>query len=264
MNDYLQHRTAFLEKARLELERDGRFLAAWLEGSFGRGEADGYSDVDLWVAVEDDVAGSICERNGAARAGTVAARREILDRFGDPAIVHEHHGNAPPGGSFTSSIYRESGLPVDWTFVPLSIARRASASLLLFDLVGIPLRSDGPLPASDERIERLGERYAFFWLLSVPAAKAVRRHNGVRFHSILELMHGALREVESLLDGEAMVYSRYSIAPFCPDAESQWQALVELCNRADSMIETLRSAGVKAPERPLDVLPHWLPSELGQ
>ena len=35
------------------LHRDPRVRSAWLSGSFGRGEADAWSDFDLHVAVED-------------------------------------------------------------------------------------------------------------------------------------------------------------------------------------------------------------------
>lgn len=35
------------------LKKDDRVLAAWLEGSLARKEADDYSDIDLWVCVKD-------------------------------------------------------------------------------------------------------------------------------------------------------------------------------------------------------------------
>jgi predicted nucleotidyltransferase len=42
------------------LQDDPRVLAAWLSGSHGRGTADRYSDVDVWLVVSaDDVAGFI-------------------------------------------------------------------------------------------------------------------------------------------------------------------------------------------------------------
>lgn len=44
---------ALIEEARVALEPDKRIVAAWLEGSFARGTADAWSDVDLHVAVPD-------------------------------------------------------------------------------------------------------------------------------------------------------------------------------------------------------------------
>jgi hypothetical protein len=46
---------AFIERAAATLEQDGRILAAWLAGSFATGEADPWSDVDLYCCVDDDV-----------------------------------------------------------------------------------------------------------------------------------------------------------------------------------------------------------------
>jgi hypothetical protein len=44
-----------MREAQSALEADERVAAAWLEGSFASGDADAWSDVDLHVAVADDV-----------------------------------------------------------------------------------------------------------------------------------------------------------------------------------------------------------------
>jgi len=61
-----------IERACEVLEADERVLACWLEGSFGRGTADAWSDVDLHVAVSD-----------ANWSAFRREAREILKRIGD-------------------------------------------------------------------------------------------------------------------------------------------------------------------------------------
>lgn len=254
-------RNKFLDQARVRLEADPRIVAAWLAGSFGRQEQDEFSDLDLCLVVADMDATTLCATSRPAGAGTVAERQEIVGSFGEPAIIHEHHANAPIGGSFTCVIYRESGLAVDWTFIPLASASREPRTLLLFDDVGVPL---APLPRLDAagQTGRLAERYAFVWMLSVPAAKALRRGDGVRFHAILEMMHSASREIEHLLDGAAAKYTRQSQAPFCPTVEHQRQALLDLADRMVELSKRVEAAGATVPREPKDVLDPWLGAEI--
>lgn len=42
-----------IERAATVLGRDARVLGVWLAGSFGRGDNDEFSDVDLWVVVDE-------------------------------------------------------------------------------------------------------------------------------------------------------------------------------------------------------------------
>ncbi len=42
----------FLSALETKLKADTRICAAWLEGSFGRGEPDRYSDIDLHLLVD--------------------------------------------------------------------------------------------------------------------------------------------------------------------------------------------------------------------
>ncbi|MEX2032526.1 MAG: nucleotidyltransferase domain-containing protein, partial [Dehalococcoidia bacterium] len=43
-----------IRRMRELVEADGRVRAAWLQGSFARGDQDAWSDVDFYVAVEDE------------------------------------------------------------------------------------------------------------------------------------------------------------------------------------------------------------------
>ena len=54
LKGYARKRDELLARIAQELEADDRVLAAWLAGSFGRGVADAWSDLDLHIAVADD------------------------------------------------------------------------------------------------------------------------------------------------------------------------------------------------------------------
>ena len=61
---------ALIERARKVLEADDRIIACWLEGSFARGNADAWSDVDMHVVAADENA-----------AAFLAGRKEIVERI---------------------------------------------------------------------------------------------------------------------------------------------------------------------------------------
>ncbi len=62
-------RDALLLEATALLEGDERVVAAWLHGSLGRGTADEWSDIDLWVVLAD----SSIEETCTGRRGYAAA-----------------------------------------------------------------------------------------------------------------------------------------------------------------------------------------------
>ena len=101
-------RNALLARIVSGLRADHRFPAAWLAGSFGRGEEDEYSDLDIVVVVSNDAAEAMCSSDRQTGAGAPGPRTEVISSFGTPAIVHEQHANAPADGAFTAVIY-ESG-----------------------------------------------------------------------------------------------------------------------------------------------------------
>jgi hypothetical protein len=56
-----QFRDSLLDRIVAILYADKRVLGAWLSGSFGLGEEDKWSDLDLQVAVEDSQFGSFLQ-----------------------------------------------------------------------------------------------------------------------------------------------------------------------------------------------------------
>src|SRR5262245_27771265 len=111
---YAAARQSILDDAVRVLSADPRFVAAWLGASHGRGQADAASDLDLTAVVTDDQRDVLCARPWMVGAGTTTQRLAVIRQFGEPAVLHENHFNAPEGGSFTFTLYAGSALQVDW------------------------------------------------------------------------------------------------------------------------------------------------------
>ncbi len=79
------------------LRSDETVVAAWLGGSFGRGNADDLSDIDLWVVVEDDQINAIAAAPSAFVRALVRTIMEI-----------EAPGNAPSSGCWSTARRRLS------------------------------------------------------------------------------------------------------------------------------------------------------------
>jgi predicted nucleotidyltransferase len=131
--DHSTCRKAWLEQATATLAADERVEAALLYGSFGRGNVDEWSDIDLIVFSEDQHVSAMVE-----------GRLQFGDQFGSPLYVLDSTWNAPLDGAQVNVLYRlESGLPlyVDFNIWPLGMAGKPADTQLLFE------KSLGLLPA---------------------------------------------------------------------------------------------------------------------
>ena len=145
------------------LEADERVAAAWLLGSFGRGQGDAWSDLDLHVAVEDEHLDAF-----------LAERPALYARAGRPVLVQgEMSSNAMDGAHFQLVVF-VGPVEVDWNIGPLSRARRPEASVPLFDRAPVPSLTLPPL-SPDQRRERAGDRLVFFWAMAPIAVKYAGR-----------------------------------------------------------------------------------------
>ena len=113
IQDYASNRNKLLEHITRVLQVDDRFVAAWLTGSFGRGDADNVSDLDLTVVVENTFAKNLCFRPRQVGANTTPERYALLSQFGQPHIIHENHHNAPQDGTFTFVLWNGHANYVD-------------------------------------------------------------------------------------------------------------------------------------------------------
>lgn len=172
-------RDSLLGRIHRRLEGDARVGAAWLSGSFGRGEADAWSDLDLHVAVTDEYL-----------AAFLAERPSLYAAVGHPILVQQEMLSDSQSGAHFQLVLYTGPLEVDWNIGPLSRAERPSASALLFDRAGTPLMA---LPAltPDQRRQRAEERLIFFWAMAPIAIKYAGRGETRRVGRQIELMTNA-------------------------------------------------------------------------
>lgn len=116
-------RDQLLAEVDRRLREDKRVVAAWLHGSLGRGQADQWSDIDIWVVVEDDFLPEL-----------VANRHAEAAKVGEPILTVEANRNGAPGGAYLMAGYDfPLGLQlVDWYWQPRSLATQPPDTRLLF------------------------------------------------------------------------------------------------------------------------------------
>ena len=250
-NRYAQTRDLWLEQTVAALQADARVVAAWLSGSFGRGDADEFSDLDLTVVVRDE---RLCVRDQMTGVQPAPERLTFIQQFGTPAILHEAHRNASANGTFTYVMYT-SGVIVDWILVPPTNARRPHDSRLLFQKTPFPTEPPPVAESLEERRARIQERYAFFWMMAAVTAKYLRRSDGVAFHHFLTWLADIRDEVRRLLDGRPATYSRDAPARLHTTPEAQLAALQVLCREMDILTNQIRTemgiSGVESGYSPI-------------
>jgi len=118
-----------------QLEADDRIRAAWRAGSLGRGNADGLSDIDLWMAVSDDLMAEVITDPET----WVRARCDAGLAFSIPR-------NAAAGGAYVFSLVRcPHGLQqVDWYWSPATSTERPKESAVVFERDPMPVAQAPP------------------------------------------------------------------------------------------------------------------------
>ena len=119
----IQEREALIARISNLLESDQRFLAAWLEGSLGRGSFDAWSDIDLWTVVRDE-----------DFAQVVSDRYAIMETMGSCVLKVESPQNGPANGIYLMAGFETaSGIQlVDWYCQPASQACRSNSLAVFF------------------------------------------------------------------------------------------------------------------------------------
>ena len=253
---YPAARQALLERIAAYLASDDRFPAAWLAGSFGRGESDGYSDLDITVAVAQACAQALCARPVMVSGGTTPERFTLFSRFGEPAVIHENHHNSP-GGTFTFVLYRENAQIVDWTLLPEDLALRPPQSVLLYGRAGIPLQPPPEPEPRSQRARMASERAAFFWMIAAATARTLPRGNLGAFYELLGMLSDTLEEVKRLVSGQPRQYWRRPLLPLACTLEEQKAALRGYCNEMEGLHPDIRGIGGEVPVQPrvpIDIL----------
>jgi predicted nucleotidyltransferase len=129
---------------------DDRIVAAFLGGSFARGEEDDFSDLDLCAIVSDDAFDDV-----------VASRDRLIERLGEPLFL-QHLGDEAPTFAILS----------DGTDIELHVVRegeldsiRSGPHRVLMDQGGILTNARFPWPELDRdaQLEALRATVTWFW-----------------------------------------------------------------------------------------------------
>jgi hypothetical protein len=158
---------------------DERVRAAWLSGADGRGEADGWSDLDLAVAVADERYEEI-----------VAAPEQLFALGGEVLLVQANFpSDSIPGGRFWLVVY-EGSPHIDWNVGKISQAVRPEASLVVFERDVVPVAQAPEPPGEVELREMAQKALEFFWAMAPIALKYAARGHTRRAVEQARLLEG--------------------------------------------------------------------------
>ncbi len=246
LNDYAAGRDALLARLVAHLLADRRYAAAWLEGSFGRNEADRVSDLDLHVAVAGAGSQALCFHPQPRNAGAAAPQRlALISTFGRPAVIHENHHNAPEGGSFSFVLYSTTAVMVDWVLTPLSVAVRPPESLLLFEKRAVPILAYELPLAGEQPLNDVSERIAFFWMLAAVSCKYILRREDETVDWFFKVLQETLGEVDRLVRPVPNPIKEHL-------PTSQARSLLALCGQMNGLVQEASKKGFEVTPAPLD------------
>lgn len=117
LSEYAKERDALLEQIRNVLEADARVMAAWLSGSFGRGEEDEWSDLDLHLAIADEHLAEFLEQ----RAG-------LYPRVGQRILIQDEMPSDSQARARFQLVYYPGPIEVDWNIGPVTETRVVPSS----------------------------------------------------------------------------------------------------------------------------------------
>ncbi|MGB3305414.1 MAG: nucleotidyltransferase domain-containing protein [Thermomicrobiales bacterium] len=126
---YAAERDALLATVLTAVQRDPRVTAVWLAGSIGRGSADRWSDLDLWLVIED-----------RELPGIIADPSAFVNAIVPVTMAIRAPQNAPPQGAYLLT-WTDGELgpqQIDWYWQPASTATRGRQTRLLFERVPVP------------------------------------------------------------------------------------------------------------------------------
>ncbi len=240
------------------LRADHRFIAAWLTGSLGRGDEDALSDLDIYAVIADEHSAGLCAHPEMVTISPAEDRLAFFQSIGQTALIYENHHNAPPGGTASSVLYRGFACYVDWTLVPQSFAVRPAAANLLFERSHIA-SAPVPVPLDDsDRIAKISEKTAFFWMMAAVTAKYIWRDDLVFSTSWLENLQLLYDEVNSLLQGISLAYGRGSLTHLQINQTDQSSALRQLCLNFLELKPEIERSGAAFPSDPMYIIGNQL------
>jgi predicted nucleotidyltransferase len=252
---YAEERDALLTRIVHVLEADSRVVAAWLAGSFGRGEADAWSDLDLHVAVATDLFPQF-----------LAEREALYQQVGRPILSQEEKVSDSQTDARFQLVLYPGPIEVDWNIGPVATAQRPLAFRMLIERGAVPVVTPPPLSRAERR-DQASHWLTFFWAMAPIAIKYCGRgqpacelvsHMTRSFIALWRLvaepegpnpiLPATNRVLEPELDAQV---------PRLGPTTNPLQALAvidELCRRVQELHPALESLGaVVSPEVPTDV-----------
>ena len=236
----LAERDVLLQRITAHLSADERVVAAWLHGSLGRGGADAFSDIDLWLVVPD-----------AHSADMLAGRQAYAAQFGPVLLVQDAPHNAPAAGAFLLVMYPGSVGPiqVDWTWQPRSLARLPRDARILFDRVDLPTEPPPQPPAGRELAQALTDRSVFVWMMLQVAAKKIARRQAWAALLVLDNTQKSVQQIRWLLglSDTLPVFEDRRLGPLPTDLPHLMQLVRSLADQMASLTPTIIEQGGEAP-----------------
>lgn len=234
LQEYRTERDALLQRAVELLEQDERVVAAWLQGSMGRGDHDDLSDIDLWAVVADEHMEAVG-----------AERREYAARVGDPLLIVEAPQNAPPGGAYLLVQYPGKHGPVtlDLSWQPRSQARVSVNVRMLFDREGLPPAEPPELRTQEEHARLVRTEANFFWAMCPIAAKYIARRSAWEALSMLRMLTGTLNQAKWYA-GLSSTEPGYRNIPTVPPPVQPTEQLAQLRQMATDMESLMQQASL--------------------
>ena len=242
LNQYLEERNDLLERIADFLNADPFVKAAWLAGSFGRGEEDALSDFDLWVIVEDGYIDSV--RNQP---------RQYTSQVGHPLLFLEAPQNAPVGGAYLMTCYDAPVAPhiVDWYWQPQSMANIPEQAHLLFDRAGLVHQDQPDLftaqALKNETVERPIHFVSFFWMMLMITAKHTYRSPWSVEMALLPHVLNSLHKAQLFLGQD--IRSPAGNVPSQRLPAEKMQLLFQLADQMNDLMASLSERGEEMPGR---------------
>lgn len=228
----LAQRELYLQRAIALVEGDRRVVAAWLYGSLGRGTSDEWSDIDLWLAVDDSHIDEI---------GT--GRREYAAQLGEPLLIVDAPQNAPPGGAFLSVLYKGQvgSQHIDWTWQAASDVRIPQDAKLLFNRGEVPHADPRPPQSAEEQTGRAKKQATFFWMMVPVVAKYIVRRQSWAALDLLNLLRYTLDEVSYLSEqaDEPPVHTNKSSTPPPVQPADQLAMLTDMVRQMERLMSDI-------------------------
>ncbi len=262
---YAHNRDTLLQQILAFLQADERFVAAWLTGSFGRGTQDNLSDFDLRIVVADAYVDTLCSCGPDVATYVVnvtsEARLALYKQFGEPLVLREAVSFASDGegGCFNHVVYRETVTTIDWVFIPQASAKIPPEECrLLFDKVGLPMRSPLTAESLEERVAQTSREIGTYWFMTSIAIKYMLRGDTVALYGFLGGTHCMLQEAKRLVAGEPQRYNHGSIKTLATTPHTQVALIRNMCSEMLVAMEQAEALGVYVPEDPMSVVEVWL------